>query len=500
MESKIKKQKESGIATTHPQIAAQWHPTLNGELTPNDVKESSIDRVWWLCDRGHKWKTEVRVRCQKNKGCPCCNGRYVVKGKTDIESQRPDLAKQWDFEENGDYTPDKASIRSPLKIGWVCDKGHKWIAAIEHRTQRNQGCPYCSGRRAIPGETDIATQNPELMSLWDYEKNAEEGIYPENIKPYSDVQTWWKCEKGHSWQTMTKILVSGSRCPYCSGKRVFIGETDLATANPKLASEWHPNKNKKLKPSDVLPQSNQHVWWKCTEGHEWIASIYHRSKGTGCPYCSGKKSIVGKTDLATTMPEIVEEWNYDRNIGETPQMFTKLSNKKVWWKCNEGHEWMARICGRTRGTGCPYCSGNKPIVGETDLATILPDIVEEWNYDRNIGKTPQMFTKNSGQKIWWKCTKGHEWMARICDRTRGIGCPYCLGRKPIVGETDLETLMPEIVEEWNYDRNIGKTPQMFTKNSGKKVWWKCQLGHEWRTAIRIRTGLGSGCPKCAKGF
>ena len=48
MGAKIEIAKENCIATTHPQIAAQWHPTLNGELTPFDVREGSTDRVWWL--------------------------------------------------------------------------------------------------------------------------------------------------------------------------------------------------------------------------------------------------------------------------------------------------------------------------------------------------------------------------------------------------------------------------------------------------------------------
>lgn len=39
---------------------------------------------------------------------------------------------------------------------------------------------------------------------------------------------------------------------------------------------------------------------------------------------------------------------------------------------------------------------------------------------------------------------------------------------------------------------------MFTKYSSQKVWWRCDLGHEWRTAINTRTGLGMGCPECVK--
>ncbi len=41
---------------------------------------------------------------------------------------------------------------------------------------------------------------------------------------------------------------------------------------------------------------------------------------------------------------------------------------------------------------------------------------------------------------------------------------------------------------------------MFTKYSNKKVWWKCDLGHEWRTAFTHRTRRGQGCPECAKNY
>ena len=103
----------------------------------------------------------------------------------------------------------------------------------------------------------------------------------------------------------------------------------------------------------------------------------------------------------------------------------------------------------------------------------------------------------SGKKVWWVCNEGHEWQAAISTRARS-DCPYCAGKLPIVGKTDLATLMPEIAEEWNYEKNRGKTPQMFTKYSNQKVWWRCDLGHEWRTATNTRTGLGIGCPECAK--
>lgn len=576
MGNKIDITLENCIATTHPAIAAQWHPTLNGELTPYDVMESSTDKVWWLCDKGHKWNTEVRCRCQRNNGCPCCSGRYVVKGETDLESQYPELSKEWDYEANGDYTPDKASIHSPRKVGWVCSKGHKWDAAIEKRTQRNQGCPYCSGRRAIPGETDLATLRPEVMHLWDYEKNNEIGVYPTNVKPNSEVTAWWRCENGHSWDTFVRNVGRGRGCPYCSSRRLLKGENDFESINPELAKEWHPTKNKKLKPSDVMPHYSKKVWWLGKCGHEWKATVDHRSNGRGCPiclgmkaltidnsifemlpelikewdkekngdlhpknvawksgktiwwkckighsykmkpngkvrinpktkelriaecpYCSGKKLLKGFNDLATTHPKLYAEWDFEKNTLK-PDEVTHGSSKKAWWICEKGHSWYAVISSRIR-CGCPICSGQQRLKGFNDLATTHPDIAAEWHPTLNGDVTPDMIGPNEKVDRWWICSEGHEYKARPHNRTmNNTGCPYCYGRVAIKGKTDLETLHPEIANEWHSNRNRKLLPFMVTDKAHIKVWWLCPIcGYEYRSYVYQRTTVGSGCPRCA---
>lgn len=507
MGKKIEITKENCIATTHPQIAAQWHPTLNGELTPNDVREGSTDRVWWLCDRGHEWRTEVRVRCQRNNGCPCCSGRNVVKGKTDLESQRPDLIKEWDYEENGDYTPDKASIHSPRKVGWVCSKGHKWIASIEKRVQRNQGCPYCSGRRAIPGETDIATTNPELMSLWDYEKNAEEGVYPENIKSGSDVKTWWKCENGHSWQTMTKHLTRGRRCPYCSGNKVATGETDLATVRPDLAEEWHPTKNKGLKPSDIMPRYSKKIWWLGKCGHEWRANPDHRYRGSGCPICLGMKALTVENSIFEMVHDIIKDWDYDKNGDLHPKNVAWKSGKDIWWKCDNGHSYQMKpnskitISKKTKElhiADCPYCSGQRVLAGYNDLATTHPELIKEWDFDKNT-IIPSEITYGSDKKVWWKCNQNHSWEATVSSRSSmKRGCPYCTGKAILTGYNDLQTLNPKLAEEWHPTKNKITADQV-SLHDHHKYWWKCKEGHEWEISPHNRS-YGSGCPFCSGRF
>ena len=195
--------------------------------------------------------------------------------------------------------------------------------------------------------------------------------------------------------------------------------------NAELMAEWNWERNTDVTPSQLTLGSHKKVWWKCSKGHEWLAEVYSRNSGNGCPYCVGKKVLRGYNDLLTINPSLAKEWDYEKNDGLTPGDVTPNSNKKAWWKCSKGHEWQVSINNRSNGNGCPYCAGQKVIVGENDLQTINPSLAKEWNYKKNDGLTPRDVTPNSGQKTWWKCSKGHEWRATINDRSRGRGCPVC---------------------------------------------------------------------------
>ena len=119
-------------------------------------------------------------------------------------------------------------------------------------------------------------------------------------------------------------------------------------------------------------------------------------------------------------PKLMAEWNFEKNIDIDPSKLTLGSNKKVWWKCENGHEWEAVIANRIKGTGCPFCSGRYAVKGVNDLQTINPTLAAEWNYERNNYLTPSDVLPNSNEKIWWKCNKGHEWQATINNRSNKI--------------------------------------------------------------------------------
>ena len=265
--------------------------------------------------------------------------------------------------------------------------------------------------------------------------------------------------------------------------------------NAQLIAEWNWERNTDVTPSQVTIGSHKKVWWKCNRGHEWQATIKDRNNGRGCPYCAGKKILKGYNDLQTINPDLAKEWNYEKNDSLTPVDITPGSNKKVWWKCQKGHEWQAAIKSRNNGIGCPFCAGQQVLIGYNDLQTVNPTLAKEWNYDKNDSLTPVNVTANSGQKIWWKCQKGHEWQAVVSDRNNGKGCPYCSGRYAVTGKNDLQAINPTLAKEWNYEKNNGLTPEDVMPNSGQKVWWKCNKGHEWQAKICNRN-LGNGCPVC----
>ncbi|MFR5061642.1 MAG: zinc-ribbon domain-containing protein [Christensenellales bacterium] len=276
---------------------------------------------------------------------------------------------------------------------------------------------------------------PNLLREWDWDKNSVEGLFPEQLQHKSNKKAHWICEKGHEWICTVGKRTSGQNCPYCSNRRVLVGFNDFQTLFPKLAKEWDYESNLELKPDQVISGSNKKVCWICSQcGNRWKASIQARTqRGSGCPKCARIKR--GQTRHLSNLEQkggiidqlLLREWNYEKNGDLTPQSVTRGSNQKVWWKCTKcSGEWQAKVLNRTNGRGCPYCSNHKILVGKNDLATTHPQLVNEWDYEKNGAITPQSITYGSGKKIWWKCPLGHSYQATPLHRTNGnTNCPIC---------------------------------------------------------------------------
>ena len=538
------------LITLNSLLAQEWNYDKNDTLRPEDVTEKSGKKVWWICNQGHEWQATIASRAS-GCGCPYCSGRMAIKGENDLLTLNPDLAKEWSYNLNGTLTPEDVTAKSGKKVWWKCSKGHEWQAVVYSRAT-GRGCPICMsglqtsfqeyailyylekcGIEAIHSyrkrgyEIDIYIPSKKIGIEYDgyfwhkdkIDKDLEKNLkcnndniklyrIRENLPPLKDTSIDYIIHKEHELSKIIKLILSEiiendvdidleRDSIEIENMRIFVEkEHSFLSLNPDVALEWNFEKNGCLMPENFTLNSGKKVWWKCIKGHEWQASIANRTRGTGCPYCSNQKNLRGYNDLLTTNPSLAEEWNYEKNDGLTAMDVSLNSNKKVWWKCSKGHEWEAVIANRSAGSGCPYCSGHKVLKGYNDLGTINPTLANEWNYDKNGDVTPEDFTANSGKNAWWKCTSGHEWKARIINRNNGIGCPYCSGRIAIHGENDLQTVNPILAAEWDYESNGELTPIDVLPKSDKKVWWKCQYGHKWQSAIKNRSN-GCGCPICA---
>jgi DNA-directed RNA polymerase subunit RPC12/RpoP len=212
-------------------------------------------------------------------------------------------------------------------------------------------------------------------------------------------------------------------------------KNSLAEEYPEIAAEWDYENNTPLIPENFAPHANDKVAWICkTCGFKWKAAIGDRIRpdSTGCPACARKRMtnksnetrIHKKGSLADCYPELLDEWDYDKNVDVSPDEITTGTRKKAWRKCKTcGYGWYSSINHRVHGRGCPYCNHRIVVAGVNDLATLRPDLLKEWDYSKNTIK-PTEVSLGCGKKACWKCSIcGHEWSAVIASRAKGAGCP-----------------------------------------------------------------------------
>lgn len=636
------------LMSKNSSLAAEWNYTKNGDLHPDEVAYQSNKKVWWVCHTcGYEWQSTVNNRNRGN-GCPCCSNQTVVTGVNDLLTKNKSLALDWCYEKNSTIFPDRIVPGSAKKVWWKCHVcGYEWMATVVSR-DKGAGCPKYSKKKGvinfhktmISDRGSLYLTHPELTDEWNYELNAP--LLPSDVLAGSSKKVWWKCHAcGYEWQAAISSRSSGVGCPFCANKAVVKGVNDLETLRPDLTKEWLYSKNAIL-PSEVTTGSGKKVWWYCRIcGHEWLAQVADRANGTGCPMCASRMQtsfpeqavfyyikqcypdainryteLFGNTgmeldifipslkfaieydgsawhssasalkrevrkyaycqkhgitlcrikeqhdnpqkmddhiadhilfsrnhpdskelnriiaeigtllsikidadvardslaireqyyrqleenSLSKTHPELLAEWNYEKNGKILPSMISYGNQHAVWWKCSNGHEWKVSPASRIYfKTGCPYCGNRKVLRGFNDLATTHPDVLWAWDYERNTSISPDEITSaNTKTAIWWICKNGHHFQTSVYGylHLSDEKCPICLGKQVLAGYNDLATLSPELASEWNYERN-DILPSEVTKGSNKKVWWKCSLGHEWQATIAIRTSQGTGCPYCA---
>lgn len=208
---------ENSLLAKSPEIAKQWHYKLNYPLKPEMFFQRSDVSVFWVCNKfkEHVWK--ARIAAMTGNNCIYCAGKKVSR-QNSFAINYPELLEEFDYKKNKGINPNDFVFGSQKKVWWNCNVcNHKWKTAFGVRS-RGHGCYWCgkkNRKKTINDSNKLSILYPELCEEWDYKKNKT--TPNEHSYGSSKPKVWWKCKKGHSWQTAIHSRTkSESGCPKCS--------------------------------------------------------------------------------------------------------------------------------------------------------------------------------------------------------------------------------------------------------------------------------------------
>jgi hypothetical protein len=240
------------LATASPTIAAQLHPTLNGELTASDITARSHEVVWWECpEKQHPFRAMPFNRTVNDAGCAVCLNRVTLPGVNDLATTHPRIARE--LRPRPGYGKSATQLNaSDTKVrDWLCPNDHPYRASIKARVG-GKSCPDCKKQRTRTSGRSIVDTHPHLVESWLPELN--EGRDAADYTKGSKLEVNWLCTKSghtHTFPMRLEARTRGCDCPYCASRLILEGFNDFATTDPELARDWHPYRNRKY-PNEVM--------------------------------------------------------------------------------------------------------------------------------------------------------------------------------------------------------------------------------------------------------
>ncbi len=481
------------LKTINPSLAKEWNYNRNVKL-PSDFLPNSGKKVWWICSNGHEWEASIYSR-SKGNGCKYCAGQAVITGENDLKTLYPRIASEWDYELNSPLLPTQIMSSSSKKVWWKCKNGHSWLIAPNNRTSQFSNCPFCSSERgtSFPEQAIyfyvsrvVPTINRYLIDNFEidvYVPSLNLGIEYDGIYFHNSKQSIEREQRKNEFckdKGIRLIRVKETRTSKKNEMDVLYRKIGKNQTTVETVVKWV---------LDIIASYNIEIGEVNINLRRDDIAIYNR-------YLSSEK----ENSVATHNPELLNEWDYDKNGIIMPTNISYGSKKSVWWICPMNHSYKAMVSHRTdmnAPTSCPICAGQKILSGYNDLATKRPDLMREWDFENNE-LNPNAISPNSYKKVNWICPKGHKYIASVTKRNQGRNCPVCVGKQINIGVNDFASLQPELVKEWDYARN-SKLPTEYTEYSNKKVFWKCLICNtSWQATINKRVYGKCKCPKCRK--
>jgi len=470
--------RDKSLSVKFPQVAAQLHPTLNGNISADMIPATYSAHFIWQCPvnlEEHIWKATVVNRTAGSKtGCPFCKHRKVD-SMSSLAVIRPDLASEWNFDGNGRLGPEQVVPTSELTVSWRCknDASHVWDAKIRQRNEGFLNCPYCSGRY-VTDANRLSLLFPEISTEFHPKRNRM--LYPKH-----------------------------------EVNRAFYPQ------NKRMPPEERPIKNRRLRASDLAFDTCEVVWWFCSKDskHEdWQATVRSRTHGDGCPSCSHRR-VAEHDSLAAKYPKLSKMFHTSRNAPATASMVSCGSDKTFWWQClrDRTHVFPSQVKSMVRSwrngnTGCAICSHRK-VGPKTSLAAVHPEVAALFLHTLDEKLSAEEVSANSNLLGVFQCSvsEDHVWTTKILNvvqsfKKRGRnGCPFCYGVR-VTPKDSLAGLYPTVAKHLDRRTDPSLKANQISPGSHDIVPFRCLIddSHRWRSTVRTAVRrLKQGklvCPQC----
>lgn len=497
----------------YPDVAKEWHPTLNFPFKPTDVKPASNKKVWWQCRTcHHEWEVSPANR-RRGERCPACAERQrsitksTPKPGCSLADLYPDTAAELHPTKNAPLTGAAINPGSKTKRWWQCRTcGHEWETEPDKRTRRGDGCPNCRYKRLSrtkstpkPGES-LAEKDPDLAAEWHPTLNKPRT--PFDVRPRGRASAWWQCRLGHVWCAQIAPRAVGVGCPECStigvSERQVRLEFELAAAGLPVAHQHSPipvHGRRPIKADIAMPTIHVVV--------EYDGSYFHKRKPRADRDQTAALESAGWTVLRVRERPLIGLGGHEVFVSPTEpiksvavKVIRALAEidypaKNLAEYINDPSEWAKRPASEAL-----YKHRAKSLTSE------FPEVAKELDPQKNDGITPDKVHPGSNTKFCWTCSDcGHEWRSMVWIRTAGHGCPHCARYRgaakraaPRPGES-FGDLFADVAKEWHPTLNGTLTPFDMRPGSGKAVWWQCACGEEWQARVADRR-RAKRCPAC----
>jgi hypothetical protein len=478
-------------------LMTEWDhkKNLSLGLDPTKLTAQSNKQAHWLCEHGHSWKKRIQSRTLYNSGCPTCKSLGFL---------YPELTKEIFDPKSQRVHPFEIPAGSNKKLEWICSKGHRWKCAVYLRVKssyinkagdrKGSGCPEC-GNKKVGKDNNLLFINPDLCKEWDYEKNT---IQPNEILAGSHKKVWWKCSKGHSFQTVVKDrCFRGTGCGRCSAQTSRPEIRIIAELSTVFGEIQPRGRVDKIWIDALLKTIKVAV--------EYDGEFYHKPRLDKDVQKNNSLEKLGYQVIRFREGDLqkISDNDIQVPVNGLHKIHIDALLQKLRERCN--NESINRI---DEYLESPHFLNDQRFnelvaampgaILEQSMGHLHPDLLDSWDYEQNAPISPFEVFPHSAQKVHWTCEHDHQWQAPIAARVTGNGCPFCRGTYASP-QNNLRKLYPQVADSFHQELNGKITPDKITPKSNTEYWWQCSVNidHVWKAQVNSRTNKNSGCPYCS---